>query len=83
MNLRTTAITVIALSTFAVPTGLAAAGPLPDPPPPPPRTAVLGGTDLGAIRAELSGAYRAAPWAGKRRLHNEITLLLNLGNSAL
>ena len=83
MNLRTMAITVIALSTFAVPTGLAAASPLPDPPPAPPWTAVTGGTDLGAIRAEWSEAYRAAPWAGKRRLHNEINLLLNLGNSAL
>lgn len=83
MNLRTTAITVIAFSTFAVPTGLAAAGPLPDPTPPRARTAVVTDARTHATLTELREAHVAAPWAGKRRIHNEMTLLLNVGHATL
>ncbi len=89
MNLRTTATTVIALATLAGPTALAVASPLPDPSPRPSPTTVR--TDvrtdarsgLDKTLVELRGAYRMAPWPGKRTLHNEIILLLDLGNAAL
>jgi hypothetical protein len=33
--------------------------------------------------AELREAYRTTAWTSKRPIHNEITLLLNVGRSAL
>lgn len=85
MNLRTTAVNAIAVATLAVPAGLAAASPLPDPPPGPSTTVVFTDARAGrdATLVELRKVYRTASWPGKRGLHNEIVLLLESGNAAL
>lgn len=85
MNLRTTAVTAIAVTMLAVPAGLAAASPLPDPPPGPSTTVVFTDARAGrdATLVELRRAYRTASWPGKRGLHNEIVLLLERRDAAL
>ena len=84
-RLRMAAIAVIALTTFAAPTGLAGASPLPDPTPRHGSTAPVaeGGEGLSAALVELGAAYSAAPWPGRRAIHNEIVLLLDTGEAAL
>ena len=85
MRLRTAAIMMIALTTFAVPAGLAAARPLPDPPPALGAKAVVteGREGLTAALAERREVYRTAPWPDRRTIHNEIVLLLETGRAAL
>ena len=76
MTSRTAAVTLIAIGTLALSTGVAAARPMPDPLP---RQAVT----VARTLEDLTSAYFQAPSADKRGLHNDITLLVNLGSSAL
>ena len=72
MNRRTTAITLIAVALIAGTPAFAAARPLPDPPP---RYVATAGRDTAL--ADLVAAYRTATLPEKRRIHNEITLILH------
>jgi hypothetical protein len=85
LRLPTAAITAIALTTFAAPAGFAVAGPLPDPTPRHGSTAAVAEGDEGLTAAlvELREVYSAAPWPGRRAIHNEIVLLLDTGDAAL
>ena len=78
MNIRTAAAAVVAVCALGLPT-VASASPMPDPPP---RTAPT----VDAVDLAMAGhvqAYRRAPLAERRSIHNEIALLINLGRSAL
>ena len=79
MTSRTAAVTLIAMSTFVLSTGAAAAHPSPDRRPRQAATTTVTGTVL----ADLVAAHARASTADKPRLHNEITLLVNLGSAAL
>ncbi|WP_460628170.1 hypothetical protein [Intrasporangium mesophilum] len=134
MNLRTSAITVIAMTSLAIPAGASAMPPLPDPPVSSldsgPTTSDHTGDGRCQVTAQASGesgsttgadrtyrvsgagsaaaaeryiqdcqmpktdpattlvallteAYRGAPLAEKRRIHNDIVLILNIGMSGV
>ena len=51
------------------------------PEPPPPRTVPL--ADIGATKLTLGEQYMRTPLTDKRRLHNEMVLLINTGHSAI
>ena len=71
MNRRTTAIALIACALLAGTSAAAEARPVPDPSP---RHVATSTRD--AVLAHFIAAYRTAPLSDKRRLHNEIVLIL-------
>ena len=76
MKFRTAAIAVVASSLLAMPVA-ATALPAPDPPP---RTV----TDTVQVAIDqLVDAYARARLSEKRRIHNDIVLLMNIGRAAL
>ncbi|MGO4599904.1 hypothetical protein [Terrabacter sp. 2RAF25] len=75
MNTRIVATTLVALGALAVP-AVARAVPAPDP-----RPAAHVGTVSTPLRS-LQQEYRLATTAQKHAIHNEISLLVNVGSAA-
>jgi hypothetical protein len=71
MNRRTSVIALIASALLAGTSSAAEARPLPDPLP-----RHLATTSRDAALAHFVAAYRTAPLSDKRRIHNEIVLIL-------
>ena len=76
MDLRNTAIAIVASGLLALPAA-ASASPVPDPPSHQVTYSVQAAIDL------LRQAYARAPLWEKRSIHNEIVLLINVGHAAL
>jgi hypothetical protein len=78
MNLRTAAVSVVAMCALGLPAAAVAASPLQDPPP---KTSPTPDADQEAVDPPMQ-AYRLAPVQQRRGIHNDIVLLINTGRSA-